>query len=68
MSLVLSAKVMWNLSQNEQFRPTLDNDNMFGPTFGLKNHSNFSTRNKITEKSCSPLGCYLPTHENFTSP
>ena len=47
MSLVLTAKVRRNLSQNEQLWQTPEIGNVLGPTFGFKN--NFNSKSKNTE-------------------
>ena len=50
MSLVSSAKVRRNSSQNERLQHTLDISNVLMPTLGFKIHINFNIRKRITKK------------------
>lgn len=43
--------------------------NIFGPTFGFKNHSNLNLRNKITKNNCHPhTNFYILTREKIPPP
>ena len=66
MSLLLSAKVKRNSSQNEQLWKILDIGNVFGPTTGFKNAHDFQIIK--FPKNYNPLYFSLATWENIAFP
>ena len=67
--IVLSAKVRRDERLNLAIMANSRHCNIFGPTFGFKNHSNLNLRNKITKNNCHPhTNFYILTREKIPPP
>ena len=67
-SLVLSATLRRNSSQNERSGHTPNIGNVFESTFDFKNPQPFQFRKKIPNGFYSPPNFGLPTQEKITPP